>query len=62
MDYNETLRVDPNDTDAYSDRGAYFKKGDIDRAIANFEAALRIDPNNNEAKDNFERVRRERGR
>jgi tetratricopeptide (TPR) repeat protein len=37
------------------------EKGDYDRAIADYEAALRINPNH-PAKVNLEILRRERGR
>jgi Flp pilus assembly protein TadD len=46
-----TLRINSNDgssndAEAYHNRGvALWKKGDVERAIAEFRAALRIDPN-----------------
>jgi len=36
-------------------------KGDIDRAIADWEAVLRIDPNHALARHNLERARQQRG-
>jgi tetratricopeptide (TPR) repeat protein len=48
--------------EAYLDRGvAYGGKGDYDRAIADFEAALRINPNDANAKNNLEIARRKCG-
>jgi tetratricopeptide (TPR) repeat protein len=40
---------------------AYARKGDFDRATADLEAALRINPNHPNARGNLEEVRRERG-
>jgi tetratricopeptide (TPR) repeat protein len=54
---------DQNDTRVYYNRGvAYDDKGDLDRAIADCEAVLRIDPNHADAKRNLEIARRMRGR
>ena len=42
---NEALRLDPKLAMAYNNRGfAYSKKGDLDRAIADFDEAIRLDP------------------
>ncbi|MDR1617424.1 MAG: tetratricopeptide repeat protein [Treponema sp.] len=41
---------------------AYYRKGDPDRAIADREAALRIEPNHTGARNNLEKARRERER
>jgi tetratricopeptide (TPR) repeat protein len=61
-DVLKALRLDPYWDIGYMRRaGTYFDMGDYDRAIADFEAALRIDPNNIENKNNLERARR-RGR
>jgi tetratricopeptide (TPR) repeat protein len=47
---------------AYNNRGlAYYSKKDYDRAIADHEAALRIDPNNIHTKAYLEEARRARG-
>jgi Tfp pilus assembly protein PilF len=40
---------------------AYLSKKDYERAVANFEAALKIDPNHAEAKDGLEEARKARG-
>jgi tetratricopeptide (TPR) repeat protein len=45
-DYTQALRLDPDNADAYLERGdAYANIGDPDKAIADYTAALRIDPN-----------------
>ena len=41
---------------------AYAMKNDLDRAITDWEAVLRLDPNNAMAKRNLEIVRQQRGR
>jgi tetratricopeptide (TPR) repeat protein len=62
-DYNQVIRLAPNNADAYNNRGnAYYKKGDYDRAIADFEAGLRIDPNYPDIRTVLETVRQQRGR
>ena len=46
-DYNQALRINPNNSLAYNNRGiAYHSKGQGDLAIADYSQALRIDPNN----------------
>jgi len=57
-DYNQAIRLKPQDPDAYQLRGmAYFQKKDLDRTIADFEAALRLNPNNNEVKNILDMAR-----
>jgi tetratricopeptide (TPR) repeat protein len=47
---------------AYNNRGiSYYNKRDYNRAIADYETALRIDPNYTNAKNNLENARRARG-
>lgn len=49
-DFNEAIRLNPNDGDAYYGRGcAYYEKGDHDRAIADESDAIRLDPTSGEA-------------
>ena len=44
-DFNEAIRLDPEDAYAFNNRGnASYKKGEYDRAIADYEAALMLDP------------------
>src|SRR5262249_11976558 len=46
VDYNEALRIAPNNADANSLRGwAHFVKGSMNRAVADSTAAIRVDPN-----------------
>jgi tetratricopeptide (TPR) repeat protein len=39
----------------------HYENNNFDKAIADYEAALKIDPNNAEAKNGIEAVRRRRG-
>jgi Flp pilus assembly protein TadD len=58
-DYNEALRLDPNKTNAYVNRGyAYSNKGDYRHARAEYEKALQLDPNNTTARNNLELLRK----
>ena len=44
-DYDEAIRLNPQDTNAFYNRGfSYGKKGEHDRAIADFNEAIRLDP------------------
>ena len=44
-EYNEAIRLDPNNAVAYVDRGIAWKaKNEQDKAIADFTEAIRIDP------------------
>jgi len=44
-DYNEAIRLDPQDAADFNNRGvAYGAKGDLDRAIADYNEAIRLDP------------------
>jgi tetratricopeptide (TPR) repeat protein len=56
------LQIDPGNAMAYNNRGgAYYNKKDYNRAIADYEAALRIDPNHALARDNLAKARNARG-
>jgi tetratricopeptide (TPR) repeat protein len=45
-DYDQTIRLNPNDVPAYYSRGlAYKKKRDYDRAVQDFDEAIRLNPN-----------------
>jgi tetratricopeptide (TPR) repeat protein len=49
-DYTQAIRINPNNVDAYNNRGiAYGRKGDYDRAIADFNQAIRLNSNYTEA-------------
>jgi tetratricopeptide (TPR) repeat protein len=44
-DYDEAIRLNPNDANAYNSRGDCWEaKGDLDRAIADYNQAIRLDP------------------
>ena len=46
LDYDEAIRLDPNDALAYYNRG--YDKGELRRyaaAIADYDEAIRLDPN-----------------
>jgi tetratricopeptide (TPR) repeat protein len=48
---NEAVRLNPNSAEAYYLRGAaYSNKGDYSKAVADFEAALRINPRHTDAR------------
>jgi lipoprotein NlpI len=52
-DFNEAIRLDPADPDAFVSRGsAYFAIGEHARAISNFDEALKLDPMNGQASFN----------
>jgi tetratricopeptide (TPR) repeat protein len=52
-DYDQAIRLDPNNARAFSNRGAAYKKlGRIDQAIADHTAAIRLDPQSPENFDN----------
>jgi len=61
-DYNAAIQLDPDYADAYLNRGiAYGAKNDMKRAIIDFEAVLRIEPNNYFAKTFLEKIRQAAG-
>jgi tetratricopeptide (TPR) repeat protein len=56
-DYNEALRLDPQDVDVYNDRGrVWFDLKDYDKALADYNEALRLDPKYVHAWNNRGRV------
>jgi tetratricopeptide (TPR) repeat protein len=49
--YSDAIRRDPKYSFAYLGRGdVYLAKGDLDRAALDYNHAVRLDPNNEEAK------------
>jgi tetratricopeptide (TPR) repeat protein len=61
-DFNEAIKINPNDRWAYNSRGgAYLAKKDYTRAIADYEAALKLDPDLASAKRGLEEARKARG-
>jgi tetratricopeptide (TPR) repeat protein len=61
--YNHAILINnPILTDLYYNRGlAYAKKGDYDKAIMDYEAVLRIDPNDIQARNNLDQAQRAQG-
>lgn len=59
--YTEAIGRDPKYSYAYIGRGdAYLIKGDLDRALLDYDHAVRLDPNNDEATARAKVVREER--
>ena len=53
-DYSDVLRLDPQLADIFNARGELWrKKGDRPKALADFGAALRLNPNHPQAKANY---------
>lgn len=51
--YTEVLKISPNDTIAYYNRGcAYYDKKDYDKAIGDYDQAIRIKPDHADAYNN----------
>ena len=65
-EFTEAIRLWPNRAEFYFYRGnMHYNKKDWDRVIADYEAALRIEPNhsaNTSMKEKIEEARRQRGR
>jgi tetratricopeptide (TPR) repeat protein len=52
-DYNEAIRLNPQDAKAFYDRGnAWRGKGDLNHAIADYAEAIRLDPNHTNSYNN----------
>ena len=61
--YMRAIELYPAFADAYNNRGAAFRgKGELDRAIADYKAALRVDPRDATAAENLAAVQAERKR
>ena len=49
-DYDKAIELDPNDAEAYNDRGSsYHRLGQNERAIEDYDEAIKLDPDNAEA-------------
>jgi tetratricopeptide (TPR) repeat protein len=60
-DFNAALGIKPDFYEALNNRGiAYYNVGDLDRAIADWEEVLRINPNHANAKQYIETARQQR--
>jgi tetratricopeptide (TPR) repeat protein len=59
-DYDTVLQLDPSLADIYNTRGElWWKKGDRPKALADFGAALKLNPNQEAAKKNFKSLAQE---
>jgi tetratricopeptide (TPR) repeat protein len=59
-DYDVVLRLDPTLADIYNTRGElWWKKGDRPKALADFTAALKLNPDHASAKGNFRSLAQE---
>ena len=57
IDCDEAIRIDPQFAFAYDTRGdVYFSMGDYDRAIADYESAIRIKPDHTIAIENLKKA------
>ena len=57
-DYTEAIKINPNYVTAYNNRGtAYDRMGDKEKARENYEAALRIEPDDTAARRNLQNLR-----
>ena len=60
-EYGKAIAFDPGYGEAYNARGImYYRKKDYDKAIADYEAALRLDFASPAVQKNLENARRER--
>ena len=59
-DYNTALQLDPAQADAFNDRGEVWrKKGDRRHALADFGAAIRLNPEHSVARANYKSLAQE---
>jgi tetratricopeptide (TPR) repeat protein len=59
-DYDTVLRLDPTLADIFNVRGELWRrKGDRPRALADFGAAIKLNPNHPSARDNYRSLARE---
>ena len=53
--YTQAVRLEPKYVAAYANRGfAYYKQGQLDRALADFDRILELDPANADARKSKE--------
>lgn len=58
--YSEAIKRDPKYSFSYLGRGdAYLAKGDLQRALTDYDAAVRVDPENDAAKERADLVRKQ---
>ena len=61
-DYNEAIRLNPNHVDALRQRGFHYRdKEDLDHAIADFTAILRVEPGDRIAEKNLQYLQKRKG-
>ncbi len=62
IDFNEAIRLNPNDAEAYNNRGAVrLQQGDIEGAIADYNEAIRLNPSYADAYYNLAKARSDQG-
>ena len=62
IDFNEAIRLNPNDAEAYNGRGVVrYDQGDVEGAIADFNKAIRLNPSYAEAYNNRGNARFDQG-
>ncbi len=60
--FDEAIKRSPKYSFSYVGRGdVYLAKGDMDRALADYQTAARLDPDNDAAKERLEAVRKHKG-
>ena len=58
-DYDKAIELDPNDAEAYNNRGnSYRDLGQYQRAIEDYDKAIELDPNDAEAPTHRQRALR----
>jgi tetratricopeptide (TPR) repeat protein len=61
-DYNQAIRLDPKNVQAYNNRGTVkFKEGDLKGAMAHFNRSIQLNPKNPHAYNNRVRAKEMKG-